>query len=453
MALALAGGRSVFDRYVVRTLIVAAALIAALFAVTYWTASSGVTRSLRLAVDTDLAGLVDIYAAGGTDELVLRIDDREQFASADGRTALYLLADGRGQRIAGAIAEWPALSAPVSEAGYVRVAPGDVRVFARATQLGPDLRLVVARRYEPDAAMLRRLSLLFGLTGLGAVIIVALLGRMAAGRLRRRVEAINAAYRDLDPSAEAAASVAAYGDADEIAELARHSDTALIRLQRLVQTQKEVTNQIAHEIRTPLMHIDQKAIAALRDDDPARMKTALVAVRGDVKRVANLLDSLLDIASTSARLGDPAGLSEVDLSALFASLADLYQDSMEEAGLAFTADIATDVRARVDAGQISRLVTNLLDNAVKYVPAGGAVSLFLDRGPRIVVADTGPGVAEADRMRIFDRFQRGANAIGSEGHGLGLALVRAIAERHGLVARVEDAGPGARFVIEPKESA
>ena len=101
--------------------------------------------------------------------------------------------------------------------------------------------------------------------------------------------------------------------------------------------------------------------------------------------------------------------------------------------------------------QMARLIANLLDNAFKYAPAGSRVRLTIGAGPRIVVEDNGPGVAPADRERIFQRFIR--SAASGNGHGLGLALVKVIAARHGLAARVEDAAPGARFIIEPVAAA
>jgi signal transduction histidine kinase len=98
--------------------------------------------------------------------------------------------------------------------------------------------------------------------------------------------------------------------------------------------------------------------------------------------------------------------------------------------------------------QLTRLLSNLLDNAFKYVGSGGRIDLIVEQGPRILVRDNGPGVPEGMRERIFERFQRGGGY--GNGHGLGLSLVRAIAGRHGLSIRCNDADPGAEFVLAPQ---
>ena len=107
---------------------------------------------------------------------------------------------------------------------------------------------------------------------------------------------------------------------------------------------------------------------------------------------------------------------------------------------------------RADPMQMMRLMSNLLDNAFKYVPSGGSVALILSPGPRIIVQDDGPGIPAADRTRIFERYVRLDVGSGG-GHGLGLALARAIAQRHELSLHVEDAAPGARFVVQLEDLA
>ena len=162
-----------------------------------------------------------------------------------------------------------------------------------------------------------------------------------------------------------------------------------------------------------------------------------------------MLESLLDIASSKARMGDRHGLQPVDLSEMATRICELYADSAEESGHHFEWHIAPDVWIDGEESQLSRLITNLLDNAFKYVPEGGRITLTLEPGPVLRVADDGPGIPPAQAERIFERFFRGNGVqTGPTGSGLGLALARAIAERHGLTITLEPLDKGASFRVE-----
>ncbi len=424
----------------------AALTMLAMFLITAGVVRSGANAELRRSVDTEIAALADVYVTGGRDELIARIDDRLQLQSIEPDRARYMVANADGARVAGDISRWPLLSAENSEAGFVTLSDG-ANVFARATQLGPDLKLVAAREYRSGDALIARLRIAFLIAGLFVVLGAAGLGWIAALRLRGRVRRINAAFRSVDTGG-VRPLLLADDRQDELGELAGHAERLIARLGTLLQAQRDITDQIAHEIRTPLTHLENRVLKLIdRSVDP-ELVAGLGQVRIESRRVSDLLDSLLDIAASRARRGDRRGFAPVDLSELAASLVDLYADSAEEAGLALHADIEPGVTISGDAMQLTRLLTNLLDNAFKYVPKGGEVTLRVAAGPRIEVRDNGPGVPEELRERIFDRFQRGRAEIA--GVGLGLALARAIAERHGLVISCRDAAPGAAFVLEPE---
>ena len=102
--------------------------------------------------------------------------------------------------------------------------------------------------------------------------------------------------------------------------------------------------------------------------------------------------------------------------------------------------------------QITRMLSNLLDNAVEYVPPGGQVKLYVATGPRIAISDNGPGIDPAVQSQLFERFRCGQGHQNGTGHGLGLALVKAICERHGLTITLDPVGPGSRFIIAPEEA-
>ena len=435
----------------VAALAMAAALItvAALYAVTWWVTAQASARSLAATVDTDLAGLADIHASGGRAELAARIGDRLALTGLDQRRAHYLLADAAGRPLAGDLKHWPALTAANSEAGYVTI--DDRPLYARATALSPDLSIVVAREYAGDRSAMRRLTLAFAAAGAAIVVAVGLFASRLSRQLALRVTRINAAYREVGDKA-AARALADDPGRDEIGELARHSAVALERLANLVDAQRHVSDNVAHEIRTPLMHLDGRLLGLFKTSGANGGGVALDRARADIRRIVGMLDSLLDIAASEARRGDSSGLAPFDLSELAIDLADVYRSSMEEAGLSFVTGINPGVTMLGEPMQITRLLSNLLDNAIKYVPAGRTVRLDLATDGTLVVEDDGPGIPAEARETMFDRFRRGTSS-GQVGHGLGLALARAIAERHGLTLRLEDRSPGCRFVMTKEERA
>ena len=419
------------------------ALLLGLWVLTDRTIRGTLDASAREAVDLDLAGLVDIHASGGQDELVRRIGDRLAIKPADGGTPHYLLSDDRGARIAGDIAAWPSLDPAISEAGLVRLGEG-TEAYARATQLGPDLRLVVAHEAADAAPLLHRVALVFLAGGAVCVLVIGVFSRLSMDRLRRRITRINAAYRE--PGRVRLGALAAAERPDEIDELAAHSASALARLSSLMEAYRDASDQIAHEIRTPLMHLDGRLVKALATDPPPETAKRLLEARGEIRRLVGTLESLLDIAASKAHQGDRHGLKPLNLSAMVERICELYQDSAEESGHAFTWRITPGIKLEGEESQLGRLVTNLLDNAFKYVPEGGRVTLTLDPGPVLMVEDDGPGVPEAERERIFERFYRSEGQRGNlSGSGLGLALAKAIAERHRLTLVLEPAASGARF--------
>ncbi len=440
--------RSVFGRVTLSALLVSLLSTLALFLVVQKIVEDDGRAMLGREVDTDLAGLADIYVSSHETELKARIADRLAMNRADGERSWYLLTDPAGRRLAGNLDRWPLIAPEVSEARYVNLPNGD-RMFARATRLGTGARLLVGRSSYRGQALLTRLATAFAIAGAGIALLSLVAGHFAARRLRARVEVVNATFAAVR-AGRIAARAPGPGNNDELAELAANTNAMLDQVERLVEAQRAVSDQTAHEIRTPLMHLDTRILKAMEGTQDEALLRTLDQSRAEIRGVVRLLDSLLDIAGTQAMRGDLRGLAEVDLSDIAESLADLYGASAEDLGIGFHARIAPGVRARADPMQMTRLMSNLLDNAFKYVPSGGSVVLALAPGPHIVVQDNGPGIPPADRERVFERYVRLDGARGG-GHGLGLSLARAIAERHELSLHVEDAAPGARFVLQPED--
>ncbi|MCU0948783.1 MAG: HAMP domain-containing histidine kinase [Porphyrobacter sp.] len=443
--------RSIFLRITVLSAALSAALLGGLWWVTDRTINETIAASLRDGVDVDLAGLVDIHASGGADELARRIADRLAVLPSDGAREHYLLTDAAGTRVAGDIADWPGLDPAISESGPIRIGQ-QTDAYARATLLPGNLRLLVAHEAPERESLLSRVALVFLLGGGVFVACMALFAQVAGGRVRQRVAGVSAAFRSGDD--QALARLAAAERADEIDEIARQAALALKRDRQLMTAYRETSEQVAHEIRTPLSHLDARLAKALASEPAAPTVAHLIAARNEIRQLVGTLEALLDIAASKAQAGQRQGMRMVALSAMTHSICELYQDSAEEAGYLFSWDIAPGISILGDEAQLSRIVTNLLDNAFKYSRPGGTIRVVLEAGPRLSIADNGPGIPAADRTRVFERFYRGsAAATGDQtGAGLGLALAQAIAQRHGLTLRLLPSESGAHFMLAREES-
>lgn len=422
--------RSVFFVVAVAAIFVTIAAIALLRMTTLAHVDAAQQAAIAAAVDTDLVGLADIYASGGREELVRRLSDRHALDRGEfEQLTAYRLEDSSGKTVAGALPH--ATGAARSQGAPVELdgVPG----WQRVTSLSAGLNLAVARA-DPAAVALRAgLDRNFLLIGMAIIATVGCLTMLAALRLRRRIARI---------SESIARQSMIETSGDEIDILAARSAQLVARERRLTDAYRATADTVAHEIRTPLSHLDVRLRQfASAPSDAARQDLALAA-RNDVRLIVAMLESLLDIAASEAHAGETAGLATIDLSALVDELVEIYRASFDEAGLDIMARIVPGVAVLGDAAQLRRLVSNLFDNAVRYVPAGGKVVVALAAGPRLRVSDDGPGIPEAVRVRLFERF-----SSGSGGHGLGLALVRAIAQRHGWRVTVQTGSNGTMFEV------
>lgn len=437
----------------VRVALATVLVCAAVFALVYGGLVHQSRAALQATIDTDIAGLADAYHAEGLDGLRGRLQERLDVAPSTLERPVYLLLDPQGKALIGE-APWPKLDSRVSQAGIVDSAGHD-RVLARVTQLKGGVRLMVGRSLGLSEKTLGETRLLF----IAAVLLIAVLaffiGAFAARHLKGRITAINGVFDSLHEG-DFRARTPITRHRDEIDALSGHVNMTLDRVERLLAAQRDVSDNIAHEVRTPLTALNQRLEDALaRIDDPAAI-ASLEQAQDQVRHTLRLLDDLLDIASAQAQRGDMRGITEVDLSELARGMCDLYSASAEDAGMTLESHIDDGIVVRANAMQLSRMLVNLFDNALKYGVSGKTLRFSLRPGPVMTLEDEGPGVADADKTRIFERYQRAAGST-AKGHGLGLALVAAIAARHNLAVRVEDTHPdtvsigkGAKFIVAPE---
>ncbi|NOY81447.1 MAG: HAMP domain-containing protein [Kiritimatiellaeota bacterium] len=242
-------------------------------------------------------------------------------------------------------------------------------------------------------------------------------------------------------------------EGEEIRELAEAFNQMLERIRSLVAELREVSNNIAHDLRSPLTRIRGLAEAALTHseslDEYRRMAGAVVE---ECDHLVNLINTMLEIAETDAGATRLAR-TPVDIRALIEDAHDLFLASAEEAGVQFTCSVPEDASPAVtgDRGRLERALANLIDNAIKYTPRGGTVEVRAERSGEwihVSVADTGAGIPPDELPRVFDRFHRGDRSRTTAGNGLGLSLARAVVRAHGgeitVVSRVNQ---GSTFTL------
>jgi signal transduction histidine kinase len=310
-------------------------------------------------------------------------------------------------------------------------------------------RLLVGRDIS-DAAAFRsqvRSTLLWaGLIALG----IGVAGGTVMGRnLLRRVEQVNRTSERV-MAGNLSDRVPLHGTSDEFDQLAANLNRMLDQIERLMTAMREVTDDVAHDLKTPLSRLRTGLERALAEPAAgSRQNEAIRAAIDEADRLLATFNALLSIAELES--GARSDQTEpVDLSEIARSAAELYEPVAEERG--FSLSVATEPGATIrgDRHLLSQALANLLDNALKYAGGGEiGIRVFCDDEHAVLeVADRGPGVPEADRESVFDRFVRLEPSRTTPGNGLGLSVVRAIVRRHQGMIALEDNRPGLRARLE-----
>lgn len=377
---------------------------------------------------------------------------------------IYYLGDNSGLRIVGNVTAFPqnvleneGIFTFDYERGSVDQeeieAPGEGYALVRSVLLQSGLRLIVGRdvveRRGFTAIVLR--GFLFAVVGI--LVFSMLAGIITARRVLRRIDTINATTSKI-MSGNLSERVPVTRRNDEFDTLATSLNAMLDRIEKLMQGLKEVTDNVAHDLKTPLTRMRTRAEAALRDSDVSAQREALETTLAESDKLIRTFNALLMIARAEA--GAPSGaFADVDVSAVARDMAELYEPAAEEQGIGLEADIAPDVHLRANRELIGQAIVNLAENALKYYePAegrAGRIRLSVRKeGGRVLiaVADNGPGIPAEDRDRVVERWVRLEKSRTEPGSGLGLSLVAAVARLHGGSFRIEDNAPGVRAVID-----
>ncbi|GLS87488.1 two-component sensor histidine kinase [Cypionkella aquatica] len=396
------------------------------------------TEATTAALNADLAGYAALYQQRRIIALRQAINDR-----ASTGAELLLLQDRNHTRLAGSETAWPPAITPQGSdfstnavqrfhhqgsdwLGVARILPGG-------------FPLLVARSLTPVEATLA--SLRKGMAALGGVLLAAgaVVGSLAAKSVMTRIARINN-LADQVANGDLTARIPGPSSPDEFGLLETHVHAMLDRIENLNRATHRLSDTIAHELRTPLNRMVQK-LAQIEGQPELTAQ-----LKAEMRNAIRVFDSLLDISRAEADQGG-GGLLPVDLSAVVAEVWDLYEPLAEDKGLICTLNCAPDLQILGDRNLIAQMLSNLIDNAIKYCAQGDSLSLTLQTsGPQhcLILADSGPGLPADLRDAAFERFTRAPRdqERGIKGHGLGLALVRAIAARHGAKLSLPEVDAG-----------
>jgi len=417
----------------------------------YWQTNDLLTRQVVQTLAAEVKGLREQFDLGGVPLLTRVVAER----SANPGGGLYLLSGPDGSKLAGNLSGFPSElpgetgggTFHYARASTVAKATPEREAAGVAIAVPGGYMLVVGRDAEDQrdfANTLRRILL----WGLGSIAALGLGGGLVAGRgILARIEAMRATAETI-VSGDLSRRVPVNGSADEFDRLAGSLNGMLERIEQLMTGMREVSDNIAHDLRTPLSRLRTRLELALREAKDGGV--AREAVTGAIEETDGLIktfNALLSLARLET--GTAGTLAVADLGPLVADAAELYEPVAEEKGVTLTTAIADGVPVAADRQLLGQAVTNLIDNALKY-GGGSPIEVAVRRNgvsAEIVVADRGPGVAEGDRERALKRFVRLEASRSAPGSGLGLSLVAAVARLHGGAVRLEDNAPGLRVVI------
>ncbi|ACL60324.1 sensor histidine kinase [Methylobacterium nodulans] len=427
----------------------------AFFALGYvaWNARQVLDDQIVSTIEAEISGLSEQYAAGGIRRLVSVVERRAREPGA----SLYLVTTPAGEHVVGNVESLPPglLAEPgQTETAYGRGTDGDRldhRAIVRIFTLPGGFRLLVGRDVEERdrlRAVIARafawsLMLVVGLGFVGSLFI--------AQRVLKRVDAMTEITRgimagDLDGRLTLA------GTGDELDRLAQNLNAMLDRIGELMQGLREVSDNIAHDLKTPLTRLRNKADEALRTGhDAETLRAALEANIEESDNLIRVFNALLMIARLEAG-GTRETLADFDAGAVALEVAELYEAVAEERGVALRTDIASGLTVHGSRELIGQAVANLIDNALKYGAEAAEPTVTIEarrvgEAVRLTVSDRGPGIPQAERGRVLERFVRLETARSRPGFGLGLSLVNAVARLHQGAFLLEDNGPGLRATL------
>lgn len=461
--------RRLFRTSAFRLALIYATLFSALSAATlgfiYWSTRDQIESQVdaRLRLETDY--LINLYDSGAMSELLEAIQRRSQI---DTYGRFYDLANVEEQNSEAAEQNEEALpirlksvrSHSTQNLGDVTdLPPGDPNAFnpvrVAETQLSNGQKLTIGHEISDEQALLdHTFTLVAGATGL--TLLFSLIGGLWIGTgMLRRIDSVSSTATEI-MSGDLSQRLKVTSRDDEFDEIATKLNQMLNRIEDLMKSMQQVTNNVAHDLRSPLTRLRNRLeVTLLEEREPENYRRVMDEAIGDADSLIHTFNAMLSIARLEAGI-DSAQWHETRIGDLAGELAELYEAVADEAAeektgaLTFLSNIKSNPNFNCNRHLIAQAVTNLLDNAIKYSPHPARVQLTVEGNNReflISVSDNGPGIPEYERERVFERFVRLENERNSPGNGLGLSLVKAVVRLHGARMTLEDNNPGLKVTL------
>jgi signal transduction histidine kinase len=429
--------------------------VSALLGSIYFFTKTMLNGEIDAVISAELEGLKDEYHRGGLSQLA---DELTWRSDSWGRTgAVYLLVDGNLSKEGGNVETWPFSGVPTERWTEFYLAARGTNdntvlhpVRASIFPLPGGHRLLVGM----DVTQERRFIATFRTATLWGIVATALVGVLAGSwlsrRLTRRVQRA-AETCDAIVGGDLTQRLPVRGSQDEFDALAQAVNSMVDRLAERTQVLRASFDSAAHDLRAPLYRLRGRLEDAARSQAAdQQLRDGIDASLQELDHVQRTLSTLLQIAQAESAIS-VANTAAVDLGELASDMADLYEPAARDRQLALTVQTDPGCDVRGNRQLLAQVVANLIENALKYVPAGGRIELKAERvgqRSRLTIADDGPGIPESERQHVLEPFVRLPGAAAIAGTGLGLSLVAAIARLHHADLKLADNAPGLKVMLD-----
>ena len=427
---------------------------AALLFITYWTVTAALRDQIQGKVDSDLQALAAEATSDGTASIVRDINEQLQYT---GETiGYYYLVDKQGRKLAGNLDHlarkdgWQIIAltaAMLPKSG--REIDADHELWGRGAHL-PDGAFLFVGQDGFRVLLVQETILESFAWSMGIAFLIAVLaGLLVSQGFLRRIDAINETSSAI-MEGHMKERIPIRGASDEIDRLSMNLNLLFDNNQLLLDSLKQVTTNIAHDLRSPLSRLRQ-GLEEIRihsrsvESYEAAIDSAIVESDQLLETFSALL-RIAQIESGSRR----TGFRSVNLTELFGRVVNIYRPVAEDAGKDLKESLAENVIVQGDSELLLQMMANLIENAIRHTPPEAKLAVFLDAGisgPVVAVTDTGPGIPAEYHTKVFERFYRLDVSRSTPGDGLGLSLVAAVAALHGINISLQDNNPGLRIVL------